>query len=156
MVLGVYTKNLGPVFARALRDGGVKRAMVVCGQEGLDEISIAGGTWVWNLEDGNITETTIHPMHFGLSAHPLDAVAGSTPAVNAETLTALLTSKPAPHLPAPVTLEAIRDFVLLNASALLVVAGIAKDFKHGVELARGSMESGKAWKAVERFRSLSS
>lgn len=46
MVLGVYARELGPVFAEALRGMGVQRALVVCGMESLDEVSIAGGTWV--------------------------------------------------------------------------------------------------------------
>jgi len=154
MVLGVYTKSLGPVFARALRDAGVERAMVVCGQEGLDEISIAGGTWTWTLEGGQITEAVVHPVHFGLAAQPLNWVAGSTPAINAATLTALLTSTPAPNLPPPVSLDAIRDFVLLNAAALLVVAKVAVDYKDGVRLARESMTNGKAWEALQTFRKM--
>ncbi|KAG8951034.1 anthranilate phosphoribosyltransferase [Tulasnella sp. 424] len=154
MVLGVYTKALGPVFARALRDAGVQRALVVSGQEGLDELSIAGGSWIWSLENGNITESVVHPSHFGLTAQPLDFVVGSTPQANAATLTALLTNQPAPDLPAPASLDAIRDFVLLNASALLVVAGIASDYKDGVKRARESLESGKAWEAILAFRNM--
>lgn len=154
MVLGVYTKALGPVFARALRDAGVQRAFVVCGQEGLDELSIAGGSWIWSLKDGQITESVIHPSHFGLTAQPLDFVVGSTPQVNAATLTALLRNQPAPDLPPPASLDAIRDFVLLNASALLVVAGVASDFKDGVKRARESLENGKAWEALQAFRNM--
>ncbi|KAG8958721.1 anthranilate phosphoribosyltransferase [Tulasnella sp. 419] len=160
MVLGVYTKSLGPVFARALRDAGVERFMVVCGDEGLDEISIAGGTHVWELdhsrktEDGQpeIKDSMVHPAHFGLNAWPLDMVAGSTPDVNAKTLRWLLGQESTPPvLPEPVSLEAITDFVLINASALLVVAGVAKDFIEGVDLARDSMKSGKAWAAIDAF-----
>lgn len=55
MVIGVYTKELGPVFAEALKELGVKRALVVCGQEGLDEISPAGETWVRRLLGGSLT-----------------------------------------------------------------------------------------------------
>ncbi|KAG8922117.1 anthranilate phosphoribosyltransferase [Tulasnella sp. 418] len=148
------------VFARALRDAGVERFMVVCGDEGLDEISIAGGTHVWELdhsrktEDGQpeIKDSMVHPAHFGLNAWPLDMVAGSTPDVNAKTLRWLLGQESTPPvLPEPVSLEAITDFVLINASALLVVAGVAKDFKEGVDLARDSMKSGKAWAAIDAF-----
>lgn len=154
MVLGVYTKSLGPVFARALRDAGVERALVVCGQEGLDEISIAGGTWTWKLEKGQITESVIHPSHFGISAQPLDWVVGSTPDVNAATLTALLQNQPAPDLPPPASLNAIRDFVLINAAALLVIAGIASDYPDGVRLAKESIASGSAWKALQSFKGM--
>ena len=157
MVLGVYTKALGPVFARALRDAGVERAMVVCGQEGLDEISIAGGTDTWTLhEDRSITEAVIHPAHFGLTAQPLDRVAGFTPDINAATLTALLTNNPAPaELAPPVSMDAIRDFIVLNAAALLVVAKVASDFDDGVRRALESIKSGKAWEALQAFKHMS-
>lgn len=156
MVLGVYTKSLGPVFARALRDAGVERAMVVCGQEGLDEISIAGGSWIWTLnEDRSIKESVIHPAHFGLVAQPLDRVAGSTPQINAATLEALLTGGSAPaDLPPQVSLEAIRDFVVINAAALLVVAKVAVDFQDGVKRAQESIANGSAWAALQGFRQL--
>ncbi|KAG8995900.1 anthranilate phosphoribosyltransferase [Tulasnella sp. JGI-2019a] len=153
MVLGVYTRSLGPVFARALRDGGIERAIVVCGQEGLDEISIAGGTWTWTVQNGEIVEGVIHPTQFGIAAQPLANVTGSTPAVNAATLVALLNNAPQPDdLPPPASMSAIKDFVCLNASALLVIAGIASDYKEGTQMARESIESGKAWKAFEKFR----
>lgn len=159
MVLGVYTQELGPIFAEALKQAGVKRALVVCGQEGLDEISIAGGTWVWSLEDGQITESVLHPTHFGLKAYPLETVIGSTPDVNATILKALLTNSPPPAVeflqpPSLVNFDAIRDFVLINASALLVIAGLAQDWKDGVKLARQGIESGKAWDALCAFRDL--
>jgi len=155
MVLGVYIKSLGPVFARALRDAGVERFLVVCGQEGLDEISIAGGTWTWSLEDGRIKEGVIHPVHFGINAQPLDRVIGSTPEVNAATLVALLTSGKQPEdLPPSATMSAISDYVCMNAAALLVVAGVASDYKEGMRLARESIDNGSAWKAFEAFRDL--
>ncbi|KAJ7224352.1 anthranilate phosphoribosyltransferase, TrpD [Mycena pura] len=148
MVLGVAEPQIGHTFARSLREGGVTRALVVCGYEKLDEISCAGPTYAWELDNGKITETTLRPEMFGLETHPLAAVAGGSPEENAETFTRLLTSgTETPH-----ELKAVRDFVLMNASALLVVAGIAKDFLHGTELALESIRSGKAWDALQLFR----
>ncbi|KAH7927668.1 anthranilate phosphoribosyltransferase [Leucogyrophana mollusca] len=148
MVLGVAERELGQTFAQSLSDGGVRRALVVCGAEGLDEISCAGDTWVWELKDGKITTATLHPEHFGLDVHPLSSVAGGTPSENAETFKALLTS--GSDIPAHLT--PVLHFVLMNASALLIVAGLAMDYKDGVRLAMESITSGKAWKALETFR----
>ncbi|KAH9948268.1 glycosyl transferase family, a/b domain-containing protein [Amylocystis lapponica] len=77
MVLGVAERELGLPFARSLGNGGVERALVVCGAEGLDEISCAGETYAWELADGNITERRLDPSQFGLGVHPLTAVAGA-------------------------------------------------------------------------------
>ncbi|CAE6436180.1 unnamed protein product [Rhizoctonia solani] len=162
MILGVYTRELGPVFAETLRGMGVERALVVCGMESMDEISIAGGTWAWSLENGNITTTTLHPSHFELQTHPLSTVAGASPETNARMLIDLLDPdspchSPTDSTPAPtdgVTSDpgAILDFVLMNASALLVVAGLAPDYPTGVKLARESIRSGRAWEALVEFR----
>ncbi len=149
MVLGVAERELGPTFAHSLADGGVQRAFVVCGAEGLDEISCAGDTFTWELHpDGSVTERTVHPRDFGLQAHPLSEVAGGTPEENAATFRALLQS--GENIPAKLT--PVLDFVLMNAAALLVVAGIAVDLKDGVAKARESITSGKAWNALEQFR----
>ncbi|KAL7279603.1 hypothetical protein ACG7TL_006009 [Trametes sanguinea] len=148
MVLGVAEKELGAPFAHSLEEGGVQRAFVVCGAEGLDEISCAGETHVWELHNGTITERTVHPRDFGLEPHPLSEVAGGTPEENAKTFRELLRS----GSEIPACLTPVLDFVLMNAAALLVVAGIAQDFKDGVAKARESVTSGKAWNALEQFR----
>jgi anthranilate phosphoribosyltransferase len=148
MVLGVAEKELGAPFARSLSQGGVERALVVCGAEGLDELSCAGPTHVWELRDGKVEQFNLSPADFGLPTHPLSAVAGGTPTENAATFKALLTS----GADIPQSLTPVLDFVLLNASALLVVSGIAKDYKDGVRLAKESVVSGKAWDALAQFR----
>ncbi|KII91001.1 hypothetical protein PLICRDRAFT_158469, partial [Plicaturopsis crispa FD-325 SS-3] len=148
MVLGVAERELGDTFAQSLRDGGVERALVVCGAEGLDEISCAGETYAWELIDGTVTEKTLRPSDFGLSPHPISAVVGGSPSENAETFRTLLTSGES----IPDKLAPLLDFVLMNTSALLFVAKLADNFEHGVELARKSITTGKAWEALEAFR----
>lgn len=162
MVLGICEPELGTTFAKSLLDGGVERALIVCGVERLDEISCAGPTHVWDLKKdaegkGNITEYLVDPKNdFGLDTHPLEDVAGHSPEENAKVFVRLL--DPTRRLPPGTDKETIRkykaitDFVLINASALLVVAGVANDFKHGVELARDSVTGGKAWQALQTFR----
>ncbi|KAF9464189.1 anthranilate phosphoribosyltransferase, TrpD [Collybia nuda] len=148
MVLGVAEREIGYTFALSLRDGGVERALVVCGYEGLDEISCAGPTWAWELKDGIVTEKTLTPAQFGLDVHPLASVAGGTPQVNAATFKTLLTS----GKNIPKELIPVLDFVLLNASALLVIAGVAEDYVQGTKMAKESITSGSAWDALESFR----
>jgi anthranilate phosphoribosyltransferase len=148
MVLGVTEKEIGYTFAQSLREGGVERALVVCGYEKMDEISCAGPTWTWELKDGQITEGTLTPEDFGLGRHGLNKVVGGGPEENAETFKRLLNSGGR----VPEELTPVLDFVLMNASALLVVAGIAKNYKEGTDLARESVLSGKAWRALEIFR----
>lgn len=149
MVLGVAEPALGPPFVAALKAGGVNRAYVVCGAEDLDEISCAGDTHLWELlDDGSVRERTLCPADFGLPAHPLDDVKGASPTENAAMFKTLLTS--GDNIPAQLT--PILDIVLMNAAALLVVAGRAGDLKDGVRLAREAVTSGRAWHALEVFR----
>ncbi|KAF9646715.1 anthranilate phosphoribosyltransferase TrpD [Thelephora ganbajun] len=162
MVLGICEPELGTTFAQSLFDGGVEKALIVCGVERLDEISCAGPTRVWELSKGadgkdKVDEYLVDPVNdFGLPTHPLEDVAGHSPEENAKVFVRLL--HPDQGLPSDADKEtiqkhnAITDFVLINASALLVVAGVASNFKHGVELARESITSGKAWQALQTFR----
>lgn len=154
MVLGVAQAELGLVFAQTLQALGVQRAMVVCGAEQLDEISIAGPTRSWSFNgSSNIQEETISPKDFGISTHPLSQVAGASAADNALILWKLLT--PESNLPLPPnftsSLEAISDFILINAAALLFVAGVADSYRDGVERARQSISEGKALRALQLF-----
>ncbi|GJJ15397.1 hypothetical protein Clacol_009673 [Clathrus columnatus] len=152
MIVGVAAPWLGPVFAQALKSGGVQRAIVVCGKEQLDELSCAGETDAWRLdESGEITHFTLHPNMFGLPTHPLSKVSGGDADENASIFKRILD---------PATrgdtihedLIPILDFILINAGALLVVANIAKDWKEGATLARQSIMNGKAWDALIQFR----
>ncbi len=148
MVLGVAEPELGATFASSIGEGGVERALVVCGFEGLDEISCAGPTHAWELNNGKITRRVFHPSDFGLPVHPLSSVGGGYAQENAETLKTLLTSGDE----IPEKFVPVMDWVSMNASALLVVAGIAKDYIEGTHLARESIVSGKAWEALKKFR----
>ena len=146
-VCGVATRNLGPVYAEALRLSGAKKALVVCGAEELDEISCAGKTYCWRLrekpnpefrgprnqEDEDFTtsdeeapprslveveEFELRPADFGLPAHSLDQVLpGRMPNENAEVLIKMLKNELPDDNP-------ILHFVLMNAAALFVISGI--------------------------------
>jgi anthranilate phosphoribosyltransferase len=144
-VIGVSSKPLGEVFAQTLQLMGVKRAMVVCGFEGLDEISPEGKTHVWKLDQvSKLQYFTVEPPDFGLSTHLIGEVKSGSPSENGMILKKLLSGEVLEGNP-------ILDFVLLNAAALLVCAEKAKDWKDGVRVARDSIKSGNAMKALDGF-----
>ncbi|KAG0302770.1 anthranilate phosphoribosyltransferase, partial [Dissophora globulifera] len=146
VVVGVHSRHLGQLMIESLQLMGLISGMVVCGANGLDEISPEGETHVWKLVDGVIVEEDISPAQFGLPSHPLLTVKGGGPHENAAILDDLLNNKfKSPGHP-------ILDFVLLNAAALLVVAGKTDNFKDAVDLARESVESGRAYAALDGFR----
>ncbi|KAJ2612650.1 anthranilate phosphoribosyltransferase [Coemansia sp. RSA 1365] len=145
-VIGVHSKALGPVMAEALKTLGRRNYAVVCGDENLDEISIAGNSHVWHIDgSGEINNYTIHPDDFGVTAHPLLEAAGSTLKENKATLERLLNN----------TLEekdvAIRDFVLVNTGFLLYISGFVDSMKQGADVARETLESGKVKSLFEGF-----
>jgi anthranilate phosphoribosyltransferase len=144
-IVGVSSQALGEIFAETMRLMGVKRAMIVCGFEGLDEISPAGKTHVWRLDaESKLEYFTLEPADFGLSIHPIVDVKSGNPAQNAALLLRLLDGEIEEGDP-------ILDFVLLNAAALLVVAEKAKDWKDGVKLAVQSIKTGNARMALDGF-----
>ena len=188
-VIGVPNKELGSVFAEVLRLGQVKKALVVCGIEGLDEISCAGYTHCWRLveskkatsdnhknqQDDDETESegktsgssiikvetfNIAPEHFGLRRHALSKVSpGKTPQENAEILRRLLACEMDEA-------EPLMDFVLMNAAALFVIAGVCETEGHeviretgpgkgrwmeGVRLARKVVREGTALRTLEAY-----
>lgn len=170
-ILGVHSAYLGQIFAEALKKRGCQRAWVVCGREGLDEISIEGETDVWQLDDGVVTHLTLSPSDFGLRSHPLRNVASYSSAENAAIVMHMLGADATssqedeleaqlmaslPPLPLDVDVEAIRDYTLLQTSALLFVGGYATDYVEATRLARVSMTStGGARQALRTFRTLS-
>ncbi|KAJ2547137.1 anthranilate phosphoribosyltransferase [Coemansia sp. RSA 1933] len=145
-VVGVYSKQLGPVVAEALKILNRRNYAVVCGDENLDEISIAGITHVWHIQEtGDIKNYTIHPSDFGVPVHPLADAAGSSLEENKATLERLLTNK------LETKDEAVRDFVLINTGFLLYVSGMAASMKEGAAIARDTLESGKVYTLLNDF-----
>ena len=140
-LLGVATPELAGKLAEALGRLGVRRALVVHGDDGLDELSISGPSTVYDLRDGDVRCYRVHPDDVGLSVAPRAAVRGGTPAENAEAMRLLLKGAD----------TSLRDFVLLNAAAALVVGGAAADLKGGVTRAAEVISSGAALAAMERF-----
>jgi len=133
-LLGVYAPELTEMFAQALRLLGAKRAFVVHGHDGLDEISVCAATRVSELKDDMIRTYNIQPeQFFGEKAAP-EALRGGTPEVNAEITRKILAGEKGPK----------RNVVLLNAAAAIVAAGKAADLKEGIRLAEAAIDTGKA------------
>jgi anthranilate phosphoribosyltransferase len=133
-VLGVYRDDLTSVMARVLGRLGSKRAFVVHGSDGLDEITITGPTHVAELRDGDVSEYDLRPEDFGLASAPPGSIRGGDAAENARIVRSVLEGDKGPP----------RDVVLLNAGAALVVAGAAPDMAAGIRLAADSLDSGRA------------
>ena len=140
-LLGVYDEYLVEPLVKVLDSLGVKRAMVVYGQEKLDEISACGPTTICELRNGYYRTGVIRPEDFGLASGTKDELVGGTPEENAEITKGILGG----------TITGTkRNAVLLNAGAALFVAGKAESIGDGVELADELIRSGKAMKTLNR------
>ena len=140
-LIGVYAPELTEMFARALQRLGSRRAFVVHGHEGLDEISVCAPTRVSELNDGLIRTYDITPEQLlGRTADQSD-MAGGAPPENAEITSKILAGEKGPR----------RDVVLVNAGAALVAAGAAVDFRSGIELAEASIDEGRAKEKLEAY-----
>jgi len=145
-VVGVYSVELVEKLAEALSMLGLRRAMVVHGSDGLDEITITGSTRIAEVREGMVHSYEVTPEEFGMSRGSLDDIAGGDAAENAEIIRDILGGKK----------SARRDVVLLNAAAALVAAGKADHLAGAVPLAAKSIDSGAAaskLSALVRFTS---
>jgi len=133
-LLGVYDGDLVMTLAEVLRGLGSRRAMVVHGAGGLDELSLAGSNRIAWLKGDEITELSFSPADAGLTEAPLSSLIGGDPQFNAELVLKILASAAGPQ----------RDVVLLNSAALFVCAGLVDDFRSGVELAATTIDEGRA------------
>jgi len=143
---GAFAPDLIHPMAETLQQLGTEKAWLVHGSDGTDEITICGPTAVAALESGKIRSREIHPEDAGLPVHNFRDILGGTPQENAVALMALLEGEQG----------AYRDAVLLNAAAALIVADKVETLKDGVELARESIDSGNAKKALETLARITS
>lgn len=141
-LMGVYDEALVEPLAQVMANLGVKRGMVVYGQDKLDEISMSSATSVCEIRDGWFTTYEITPEQFGYTRCSKDALVGGTPAENAEiTLSILRGEDRGPR----------RCAVCMNAGAALYIAGKADTVEAGVRLAEELIDSGKAMEQLTRF-----
>jgi anthranilate phosphoribosyltransferase len=138
-VVGVYSADLVEKLAEALSELGLRRALVVHGRDGLDEITITGPTKIAEVRDGQVRSYEVTPEEFGLSRAPLNAIAGGDAQENAAVIRRVLDGERSP----------CRDVVLLNAAAALVAAGHADTIQGAVPLAGYAIDSGHAKQRLE-------
>lgn len=134
------TDYLGTV-ASAMQLLGTESAMIVAGDEGLDELSIAGGSRIIRLGACGDREEHVVPGDVGVEPHPLTAIRGGDAAYNAAALSRLLQGEAGPY----------RDAVLLNASAALIVAGRTADWQEGADIAGEAIDDGSAENLLQRW-----
>ena len=143
-LLGVADRRYQETIAEALVGLGCERALVVSGDDGLDEITIADQTRVIEVRDGGTEEWFVRPEAFGLERAPLASIAGGSPQENAEVIRSVLAGEPG----------AARDVVLLNAGAAILAGGGSDDLEAGIERAGQAITSGRAHDVAERLASL--
>ena len=138
-VVGVYSADLVEKLAEALSMLGLRRALVVHGSDGLDEITITASTRVAEVRDGQVHSYEVTPEEFGLQRATLDEISGGDAAHNATLIREVLAGKK----------SARRDIVLLNAAAALVAAGRADHLRDAVPLAAEAVDSGTAERKLD-------
>ncbi|MBD3425841.1 MAG: anthranilate phosphoribosyltransferase [Candidatus Omnitrophica bacterium] len=143
-ILGVYDRRLTDTMARVLKKLGTKSAYIVCGDDGLDEVSIADRTKISRLKDGKIRSFLVSPESFGIKRRPLSTIKGGTVKQNAKMVKDVLSGGKGPR----------RDIVLMNSSVALMAAGKVKSFKQGMRMAEEAIDSGRAMEKLEQLRRL--
>lgn len=137
-VVGVYAARLVPLMAETMVKLGIRHGFVVHGADGLDEITLDGPTEIAEIKSGRMRIYSFQPEDAGMSPAPLAAMAGGDAADNAAILRSILAGETGPR----------RDIVLLNAAAALVAAGLAVDFRVGIEHAAQAIDSGNAQRTL--------
>ena len=145
-LVGVFDKKLVEPMAKVLINLGLKRGFVVYGTEGLDEVSITSPTVIAEINNGNIDIYTVKPEDFGLKRASLTEIEGGDISCNLDIALNILQGK---------DYTAKTDFVALNSAFALKSVGKVKSIKEGIELAKESIYSGKAFEILERLREFS-
>ena len=140
-VIGVSDQRIAPIVVGVLQQRGAPRALVVSGDDGMDEFTTTTTSTVHELRDGVVNTTTFDPRDVGIALVSSDAIAGGGPEVNADIAGRVFGGETG----------AYRDIVCLNAAAGLFVAGIVDDLSTGVVKAQESIDSGAAAGVVQRL-----
>jgi anthranilate phosphoribosyltransferase len=134
-IIGVWRKDLAEKLAEVLAALGTERAWVVHGEDGLDEITLAGKTYVAEAQDGSVKTFEIEPRDFGLEVRKLDHLRGGDVEANARIVSAVLDGS---------RTDEARSLVVLNAAAALFVGGAAASLSEGARLAADAIDTGAA------------
>ncbi len=144
-VLGVAEDSLVEKMAQALHQLGCQHALVVHGEDGLDEITVSGKTHVCEMKGGHFINYSIHPDDIGLSSADSSSLKGGSARENAELLRNILAGAPGPK----------RDAVLMNAAAVLLAGDKVQTLRRGVEVAKNTIDSGYALNKLDQLIELS-
>lgn len=144
-LLGVFDENLVEPLAQVLNNLGVKRAMVVHGRDGIDEISLSGETFCCEIRDGQLSTYILTPEQFGLKKCLKEDLVGGGPEENARITRQILSGEKGPK----------RDAVLLNAAACIYLVKDNITFNEAVKIAEETIDSKKAFEQLEAFIRLS-
>ncbi len=139
-LIGVFSPDLTKTFAQAMKVMGVKRALVVNGGDGMDEITTTDKTFVSEIIDGKIISYEITPEEFGFERADKAELVGGNADENAKITMDILKGAKGPK----------RDIVLLNSGAAIYISGATKSINEGIEIARESIDSGKALKKLQQ------
>lgn len=140
-LIGIARPAYVPIYAAAKAELGTERTFIVSGDEGLDELSLAGGNELADVRGDDFEMKRINAVQVGLSHAPVEAIRGGDAVRNAKALQALLQGTPGPY----------RDAVLFNAAGALIVSGRAANWKDGAAIAAEALDSGKAHDLLSRW-----
>ena len=144
-VIGVADPSLARRMAESLGRLGSHKALIVHGTDGIDELSISAPSSVWSLANGEVVESEVSPEQLGLRLASLESIRIDSPESSAAMARGVLSGEYGPA----------RDVVLMNASAALVAADVARDLVEGVELAARSIDHGNALAKLDQLVELS-
>lgn len=144
-LLGVFADNLTETLAMVLGNLGAIDAMVIHGEDGLDEISISDATKVSRFKDGRVENFFVAPEDFGIRRKEIDLIRGGNKEENAIITLSILKGERGPK----------RDIVLMNSAAALMVAGKAEDFRTALLIAADAIDSGVASEKLEEVKKVS-
>ena len=140
-LIGIARPAYVPIYAAAKAKLGTERTFIASGDEGLDELSLAGGNELADVQGNDFEMRRVLAVHANLPHAPVEAILGGDPRHNARALEALLAGTPGPY----------RDAVLFNAAATLIVADRTDDWTEGAEIAAEALDSGKARTLLESW-----
>jgi len=140
MSVGTADRRMASLMIEVLKNRGAERAFVFYGEDGLDELTTTGPSFIYRLRNGEVTTAEFTPEDFGVRRATLDDLKGGTADENARILLAILDGAPGPK----------RDIAVVNAAPAIVVAGLADGFVEAVDLAKESIDSGGARAVFDR------
>ena len=138
--VGTSDPHMAGLMVDVLRNRGAERAFVFYGQDGLDELTTTGPSFIYRLRNGEVTTAEFTPEDFGVRRATLDDLKGGSVEENADILRSVLDGRPGPK----------RDIAVVNAAPAIVVSGLADGFVEAVDLAREAIDSGDAHAVLQR------